>query len=88
MYLRKTFAILLSIIILAGCFHAKQKPQPEQPQKPAAAMTETNVTAVPQAPSFQDGDYYLQALSKKDRNLCVSIRNQKLKERCEIDANK
>lgn len=83
-----SFVLLLSLL-LSGCFGFLQKKETPKPAAPEAAQTQALTPAeisqaeVPEPPSFQDGDYYLQALSSKNLELCGKIRNSKLKERCE-----
>jgi hypothetical protein len=83
------FAFLISIFLLSGCFgyfKKKETPKsaaPEMTQTQTPTSGETSQAEIPEPPSFQDGDYYLQALSSKNGELCGKIRNPKLKERCE-----
>lgn len=89
-----TLAIIISLVLLAGCFGFLKKKE----QKPAASETvqEEIVTSesdtpeqqpeLPQPPSFQDGDLYLQALAAHDVNICTKIGNESLKARCEKNA--
>jgi len=81
--------ILLSTILLSGCFgYFKKKEQkpvaPEMTQTETPTSAENSQAEVPEPPSFQDGDYYLQALTAKNLELCEKIKNEKLKERCEL----
>lgn len=86
-------AAVLSIILLSGCFGFFKK---QTPQKPAASeqqtqSSESSTTAknsqvqIPEPPSFQDGDYYLQALASRSLETCGKIKNEKLKLKCEKD---
>lgn len=83
------FAFLILIFLLSGCFGYFKKKEAPKPAAPETAQTEaptpaeTSQAEIPEPPSFQDGDYYLQALSSKNLELCGKIRNPKLKERCE-----
>ena len=96
--MKKTFAVLLllSIVLLPGCFglfkkKAEQKPAAsEEPAAMTAPSSETQngQAMIPEPPSFQDGDYYLQALSSRSLETCDKIRNEKLKLKCQEDVQK
>lgn len=81
--------VLLLAFLLSGCFGYFKKKEtkpaaPEMTQTETGSPAETGQAEVPEPPSFQDGDYYLQALSTKNAELCVKIGNPRLKERCEM----
>lgn len=88
------FALLILVLLLSGCFgyfKKKETPKPAAPE-PAAVVEPTPAqsgqAAIPEPPSFQDGDYYLQALSSRSLETCAKIRNEKLKVRCDADVGK
>lgn len=81
--------LMVSTMLLTSCFGKKEaaRPAPEetpanvvQPAVPATQPT----TAKSSPPSFQEGDFYLQALQRQDLELCKKIGSQKLRERCEL----
>lgn len=84
-------ALVVSIFLLSGCSFFGLFGDDEEAQdsavatseRPAAEEDSEQKTPVEQAPSFQDGDYYLQAMSSKNAETCSSIQNNKLRERCE-----
>lgn len=82
------FVLLISIFLLSGCFGYFKKKETQKSAAPETTQTptpaETSQAEVPEPPSFQDGDYYLQALSSKNAELCGKIKNPRLKERCEM----
>ena len=96
--MKKLLAItfLLTTLILSGCFgfsanDAQKSAADENAQdQDAPVTTEADQTpqeeAAPQPPSFQDGDYYLKAVTTYDVTMCAKIGNAKLKERCETNA--
>lgn len=83
--------MFLTLLVLTGCF--RNKPQATQvdevlqeedfarPSEQAASGSNPEAIAPP-SPSFSDGDYYLEALTKKDPGACDKISESKLKERC------
>lgn len=77
-------ALLILIIIGGGVYfmYRKNAPMTSQPTPPPAQAEQMPPAATP---SFQDGEFYLQALKQNDITLCVKIGNEKLKERCEQD---
>lgn len=88
------FSLLILVVLLSGClglFKKKETPKPAAPQ-PAAAVepspAQSGQAAIPEPPSFQDGDYYLQALSSRSLEICAKIRNEKLKAKCDLDVGK
>lgn len=91
---RITAIVFLAAILLSGCFgfFEKKSKSAETTERPAAS--ESSSTAqngkanVPEPPSFQDGDYYLQALAARSLDICQKIKNAKLKQRCEEKINK
>ncbi|GEM_PF-3833127 len=93
--MRKIFlaAALLSIFLLSGCFGFFEK---KTPQKPAAneeqaqpaespSPAKNSQVQIPEPPSFQDGDYYLQALAARSLALCENIKNERLVTKCKVD---
>lgn len=89
------FALLILVLLLSGCFgyfKKKETPKPAAPQPPAAAAepspAQSGQAEIPEPPSFQDGDYYLQALSSRSLEICAKIRNEKLKVKCDADVGK
>lgn len=86
-------ATVFSIILLSGCFGLFKKQTPQKPvadeqqmQPPESSTTAKNGQAqIPEPPSFQDGDYYLQALASRSLETCGKIKNEKLKLKCEKD---
>lgn len=88
-------AAVLSIILLSGCFgflkkQAPQKPAAGKQQAPAAQQTpaaKNSQVQIPEPPSFQDGDYYLQALAARSLDTCEKIKNDRLAEKCKNDVN-
>lgn len=89
-----SLVLILTLLTLSGCFgyfKKKETPKPAAPQ-PAAAVepspAQTGQAEIPEPPSFQDGDYYLQALSSRSLEICAKIRNEKLKVKCDSDVGK
>lgn len=85
--MRKILAavFLLSVLFLSGCLgffkkEAAQKPAADRPSEKASGAS-----AASQPPSFQDGDFYLQALSGRRLDTCAKIGNAKLKLKCQQD---
>lgn len=97
------FSALISALLLSGCFGlfgGNQQPQQQQQDQQHSAAdqqdknTQTQIPAntiqasVKEPPSFQDGDYYLQALNAHSIELCAKIGKEKLRARCETDVKK
>lgn len=93
--MRKTIllTLILSIFLLSGCFgfFKKQTPQKpvadEQQTQPAASApaAKNGQAQIPEPPSFQDGDYYLQAIAARSVEACGKIKNERLKAKCSTD---
>lgn len=92
--MKKIFAaaLIFSTLLLSGCFGFFEK---KTPQKPAAGEVEQDSaaptpakngqTSIPEPPSFQDGDYYLQAVAARSLTTCESIKNERLQAKCKVD---
>lgn len=90
-----SLVLILTLLTLSGCLGLFKK---KETQKPAAAPQPSAVAepspaqsgqaTIPEPPSFQDGDYYLQALSSRSLEICAKIRNEKLKAKCDLDVGK
>lgn len=86
-------ALVISIFLLSSCscsFFGLLDDEKEAQdsaaitdERPVAEENSEQKTPIEQAPSFQDGDYYLQAMSSKNAETCSRIQNNKLRERCE-----
>lgn len=91
-------AALLSIVLLAGCFGFRNDTVPAkvsegtstmQPSKNASeTVSESSSKTAPQqkeAPKFEDGQLYLQAIAKHDLAMCVKISDATLKAKCQTE---
>ena len=79
--------VLLGILPLAGCFEKKgatgtttseSSPPPAEATLPPQAEPPSPMSA----PTFKDGDLYLEAVSKNDVTLCAKIVNEAIQQRC------
>lgn len=89
--------ILVSVIVLMsscmGLFFKKQESSRPAASDATAPQTETPIfmepalsDIPPAAPSFQDGDHYIQAVSTQSVEPCRKINSENLRARCEKDA--
>lgn len=75
----KKFLLLMAIsVVLSGCGVSSQQQPMVQLNNARAVVTEGENGP----PSIEDGDLYIEALSKKDRELCDKIFNLSLRSRC------
>ena len=73
--------LVLSTVLLTSCFGKEEnaaRPAPEE--SPTDVVLPATAPSVP--PSFQEGNFYLQALQTRDLELCEKIESQRLRERC------
>ncbi|MBI2638175.1 hypothetical protein HYW83_01145 [Candidatus Peregrinibacteria bacterium] len=92
--MRKTIllALILSIVFLSGCFgffkkQTPQKPAADEQQAQSAPSAKNSQAQIPEPPSFQDGDYYLQAVAARSVEACGNIKNERLQAKCAFDVD-
>lgn len=86
--MKKISIALLTILALSACGTAATTQEQVTTQTPDGQSSVEPVDEskrVQSSPTLADGDIYLEALGKKDAQMCLKIGSQSLREKCTVD---